>query len=169
MHMIYVDTEDYSGNFERELVAFATGCAHEDSHSGIHDIAGTARAQMQFGDWWQNHIKEHAGEDDEYPPCYANIAATPGWFNNGMGGHFRVGTPGVDVGGRHYPAYQSVSLAVREFPPADVWEEFQERLIEFCDNFYVQSAPSYNPHRLPITLTGVRHAEPSQRKKYGVS
>lgn len=159
MYMIYVDTEDYSGNFERELVAFATGCSHEYDHGGIEDIANTARSQMTFGEWWAHHIEEHQGDDDEYPELYANIAATPGWFNNGMGGHFKIGTPGVDVGGRHYPAYQSVSIAVRELPPADVWNEFQERLIEFCERFYVENPPAYNPHRTPITLTGVRQEE----------
>lgn len=160
MYMIYVDTEDYSGNFERELVAFATGCSHHDyDHQGIHAIANAARAQMKFGDWWKYHIQEHQGDDDEYPESYANIAPTPGWFNNGMGGDFKIGTPGVDVGGRHYPAYMSVSIAVDELPPADVWNEFQERLIEFCERFYVENPPAYNPHRTPITLTGVRQEE----------
>lgn len=168
MHVIYVDTEDYSGNFERELVAFATGCWHENDHSGIEQIAKNAHTDMAFGLWWQQNILEHVGTEKECP-AYANIAATPGWFNNGMGGHFKIGTPGVDIGGRHYPAYQSVSLAVRETPPEDVWEEFQERVIEFCERFYVQSAPSYNPHRLPITLTGVRTEQPtiSSRQKFG--
>lgn len=159
MYMIYVDTEDYSGNFERELVAFATGCSHEYDHGGIEKIANTARSQMTFGDWWRYHIEEHSGDDEDDPPCYANIAPTPGWFNNGMGGHFKIGDPGVDVGGHHYPAYQSVSIAVDELPPADVWNEFQERVIEFCERFYVENPPAYNPHRTPITLTGVRQEE----------
>jgi len=147
MYLLYVDTEDYSGNFERELIAFATGCAHDDyDHKGIHAIANTARTQMTFGDWWKYHIEEHQGDDDEYPASYANIALTPDRFENGSNG-------------QQYPAYQSVSVAVNGLPPAEVWNEFQERVIEFCERYYVDNPPAYETHREPITVIGVRQEE----------
>lgn len=155
MHLIYVDTLDYSGNFEREMVAYATGCA--DERAPQEDLANSARRDMRFGQWWADNIVAHVGPEKE-EACVANIAATPGWFNNGMGGHFQIGAVGVDIGGRHYPAYQSVSVAVRNLPPPEVWEEFQERVIDFCERVYAQTAPTWNPHRSAIGLTGVRTA-----------
>lgn len=51
-----------------------------------------------------------------------------------------------------------MSVAVRNLPPPEVWEEFQERVIDFCERVYAQTAPTWNPHRSAIGLTGVRTA-----------
>lgn len=65
--VLTVDTENYAGNFERELGAYCTGCVHEYDHSGI---AAAAAQEMRFGQWWVEHITAHQGVDEEYPPVY---------------------------------------------------------------------------------------------------
>lgn len=79
-----VDTDTYAGGFERELCAYMTGIIGEcgvgeeakrlfekDGHEPLEDLVG-------------------AYVPDEHGCCRpAAIQPTPGWFNDGMGGHYR--------------------------------------------------------------------------------
>ena len=65
MHRIIIDTEDYSGNFERPMVAFTTGCI--DDHSTMYEhVARNARSEMKFYDWWSKNIVAVADPQGEY-------------------------------------------------------------------------------------------------------
>ena len=88
MFIFVIDTEQYAGNFERELCAYLTG--------QIGDC--------QVGDDMAEKFKEEEGEklvekfDDliqrvSDEGCYRPVMIwyTEGWFNNGIGGHFRTG------------------------------------------------------------------------------
>ena len=92
-----IDTENYAGNFERQMCAYITG---ETGDCGV----GREEADLFQED-------EREGKDEDYEPfdldlvgsepddhgCFrpVKIYATPGWFNNGTGGHYRESEPGV--------------------------------------------------------------------------
>lgn len=163
MYMIYVDTEDHAGNFERELVAYATGCYGD---CGVGDgEAEDAREEMTHYAWWEQHMVMQ--EDDEYGAEMMRPAAihpTPGWVNNGRGWCVPASSPEAQDFERTYPAYLSVKMVVDQLPPKDVWEEFQERVIEFCETYFLTHWS--NSAKKPITLTGVRQeSAPTSKRK----
>jgi len=87
-YIFVIDTEQYAGNFERELVAHMTGQAGE---CGVgDDLAAAANKELpkDARAWFSNHVRQVA--DDENG-CHrpAAIWATPGWFNDGHGNHHR--------------------------------------------------------------------------------
>ena len=80
-----VDTEQYAGNFERELCAYVTG------HVGECGV-GDKQAELYRKETKREPIEGVIDLPDEHGchrPC--RIWPTPGWFNHGMGGHFREG------------------------------------------------------------------------------
>lgn len=89
-YILIVDTDSYSGNFEREMIAYATGlyCIRgERETQDFHDTFGEEKS-------WE--IAEYAMEvrdenDDDRRPEYAHIWPTPGVYNNGLGFHFYDG------------------------------------------------------------------------------
>ena len=163
MYHLIVDTENYSGSFERELVAYATGCFGE---CGVGDcLAEESRDEMTHHAWWEKHMVMQ--EDDEYGADMmrpASIHPTPGWVNNGRGWCVPAHSPEAQDFERTYPAYLSVKMVVDELPPKDVWEEFQERVIEFCETYFLTHWS--NSTKQPITLTGVRQeSAPTPKRK----
>ena len=90
LFILKIDTDSYSGNFEREMIAYATG---------LHCIRGERETQ-DFHDTYSEEksweIAEYAIEvrdpkDDDRRPEYAHIDVTPGVYNNGMGFHYYEG------------------------------------------------------------------------------
>lgn len=164
MHLLIVDTENHAGNFEREMVAYATGCYGD---CGVGDgEAQDAREEMTHYSWWEQHMVMQ--EDEEYGAEMMRPAAihpTPGWVNNGRGWCVPENSPEAQDFERTYPAYLSVKMVVKQLPPQDVWDEFQERVIEFCEQYYPTMC-SYKTEQ-PIVLTGVRQesAPTSKRKR----
>jgi len=83
-----VDTEQYAGNFERELCAYVTGRWDQETH-GRNEAAlyekETGKDPLEFV---EDRPVEH---DGYYNPAPQELFPTPGWFNNGMGGHFKDG------------------------------------------------------------------------------
>lgn len=86
--LFVIDTEDYAGNFERELCAFITGRVGE---CGVgDDCAVLFRQQVKdMGDEPFINIIEEADDHGCHRPCA--IYPTPGWFNDGMGGQYQIG------------------------------------------------------------------------------
>ena len=78
-----IDTKEYSGNFERELCAFVTGCVGE---CGVGDNCAAeylkAHKQLDF-------IDSVPDDNGCYRPC--SIIETPGVYNNGYGFHYTDG------------------------------------------------------------------------------
>lgn len=83
--IVVVDTEIYAGNFERELCAYVTGAIGECGVGG--EVARAAASEIVHIDWWRRHVRSEA--DDKGCRRPTSIWATPGWFNNGMGGNYR--------------------------------------------------------------------------------
>lgn len=81
---IIIDTEEYSGNFERELCAFLTG------HVGDCRVGDEFEHKNPLFD----SVISVPDENGCYRPC--EIYPTEGWFNNGVGKHFKNGSEGSD-------------------------------------------------------------------------
>lgn len=89
-YIFAIDTNEYAGNFEREMTAYITGQVGE---------CGVGQGLVPL------YVKETGDTDctayDEFiefrpddrngcrRPC--TIYPTPGWFNHGLGGHFKEG------------------------------------------------------------------------------
>lgn len=81
-YLLVIDTEQYAGNFERPLCAYLTGrigdCSVGDEYVNLLKNKPSFSNVFSVPD-------EHGCER----PCV--IFPIPGWFNNGLGGHFRDG------------------------------------------------------------------------------
>ena len=157
--VLTVDTENYAGNFERELGAYCTGCVHEYDHSGIAAIAAAAAQEMRFGQWWVEHITAHQGVDEEYPPVYFNVAETPRWVMDGCGADYPAGSAEAQKIAYPSPSLMSVSVAVWELPPAEVWAEFVQRAQDFCAQKYNDAVRARVCSPEAIVFTGARQEE----------
>jgi hypothetical protein len=89
--VVAIDTNEYSGNFEREMCAFITGQIGE---CGVGDRlileAREELAEDTFNntlEWIEESIVQESDDNGCYRPC--SIWPTPGWYNNGMGGHYK--------------------------------------------------------------------------------
>jgi len=95
-----IDTDDYAGNFERPLVAFVTGVVGE---CGVgKKQAAQAREEFEQtpeGEALASWFDENVTQVPDHTGCHrpAAIFATPGWFNDGMGGHYPLSMLGSDV------------------------------------------------------------------------
>lgn len=85
-----IDTEHYAGNFERELTSYITGqvgeCGVGDDMAKLYQSEVDEKDHDKF-DGWLDHRPDE--DDGCCRPCA--IYPTPGWFNHGMGEHFRKG------------------------------------------------------------------------------
>lgn len=84
--LLVIDTNQYSGNFERELCAYVTGQIG-DCEVG-EELADEAKESMEHLAWWDSHIKQVEDEDhsEVFRPCA--IYENPDYFNDGYGGHY---------------------------------------------------------------------------------
>ena len=85
-----IDTESYAGNFEREMCAHLTGIVGEcgvgdDMAPYYHKETGEKVSRFEG-------LLEQRNDEGCRRPC--SIWPTPGWFNHGMGGEFRLGEDG---------------------------------------------------------------------------
>ena len=83
-HIFIIDTDSYSGNFERQMCAFITG-ATGDCGVGKHEAE---IFQKENQDEYYNFDEYTELEPDErgtYRPC--SIWMTPGYWNDGLGNH----------------------------------------------------------------------------------
>lgn len=101
-----VDTEQYAGNFERDMCAFMTGMIGECG-VGVEEarLFYEQRGLVEEGFDWKGVNLQCSYEDFKNPfsdfittrgdehGCQrpTSLWTTPGWFNHGMGGHFRDG------------------------------------------------------------------------------
>lgn len=90
-YLLVIDTDQYAGNFERQLTGFCTG-----QHDGTH---GDLEAK-DFDDYVEDADLDNGWEhkiitnpDDNGYDRVCSIFPTPGRFNNGMGHHYSEGDP----------------------------------------------------------------------------
>jgi hypothetical protein len=109
-HILVIDTDSYSGNFEREMTGFVTGVEREELYD--RGSAGKTRELhpelAAYFDKWSEVIIGDYVFDDEYGDQVCGIMPTPGWSNNGRGHHTKL-EPSEK---RYCPAYQSVGIAL---------------------------------------------------------
>ena len=78
---------NYAGNFEREICAYVTGQVG-DCEVG-QDISQMFSKDIKYLSWWQENIVQQQDSNSDYVILRpVQIEPTPGWFNNGMGGHY---------------------------------------------------------------------------------
>src|SRR5271156_1981169 len=82
-YIFIVDTDAYAGNFERELCAYMTGVLGE---CGIGEEAKKLYEKDGF-EPLKNLVTQVPDDHGYWRPCA--IQVTPGWFNDGYGGHYR--------------------------------------------------------------------------------
>lgn len=151
---LVVDTENYAGNFERQLTAYCTGVVG-DCNVGNREASDF---RSDIGDELRNHLYHDLlyfkiDEHDCARPC--SIWSTSGWFNNGVGGYFRDGQEneaedhrnayyeknkmgGVKVPFSKYPAYLSVIVYFEKKPDNGFFEIFKTRAIEYCEKHEIK-------------------------------
>lgn len=155
-YVFVVDTDSYAGNFERPLVAYISGhvgdCGVGDTEAEI----ATQELSSEVADWLDNNVTCVNDDGCSRP---AAIWPTPGWFNDGLGDHFKDDhdwagvvrryndkvTRGsysddhkadlIERGPGRYPACQSVAMYLLEAPPANVFAVLCERALKYAAGY----------------------------------
>lgn len=80
-----IDTEQYAGQFERDMCAYMTGQPGDADTDEISAFQAEVLPSLaaQVGALVGYFADEHG------PRGPADILPTPGWFNHGLGGHYR--------------------------------------------------------------------------------
>lgn len=153
---VVIDTDSYSGNFERELASYITGIPQirgEHLVKEIHEAYGFN--SKVYGNEWDEHPENpffglFEYTDGEYGPELAHIHPTPGWGNDGNGKHKRIKV-GCSSDKKNYPfpAYQSVIMGCFEKPT----REQIEILREWSERFF---AKNLRPWLGSVKLLGIR-------------
>lgn len=97
-YILVVDTDRYSGNFERQLAGYATGICDEERHHGLEQAK---EAEVEHPDMIRAlRAKSLEVRHHDYGMVTNTIRATPGRLNNGAGFHYTPGGPEVDQDAR---------------------------------------------------------------------
>jgi len=96
-----VDTDTYSGNFERPMCAYMTG---KIGDCEVGSAAAEVFHEEVSGDPFESRIIQNC-EDGCYRPV--QTWPTPGWFNNGLGKHYREEEYHSQ---NRWPAHQSILI-----------------------------------------------------------
>lgn len=108
--LLIIDTSEYAGNFERELVAYMVGCVGEDDvGSAIAEAACAAleSAGIELPD-------PISFTDDKGVSRPATIYPTPGWFNDGLGNEWPDDADPADVQAKYDEAVRSQADETRK-------------------------------------------------------
>jgi len=153
-----IDTENYAGNFEREMCAYITG---QVGDCGVgEELAISYNKDIQNLYWFNEHVYKKNDPDDGCSRP-VNISVTPGWFNNGHGVHIRENNIPAP---NKYPAYLSIEINIDEMPTSEIIDEVIARAKRFCtnrDDIY-EKANLYlteTAKNKPLTYTGFRIVE----------
>jgi hypothetical protein len=129
-YILVIDTEQYAGNFHRELTAWCTG---------VIEACGTGKAEAaQFSRDTGIEYIESVGVCDVASASI--ILPTPGWSTNGQGQHRRETSGG-------YPACLSVGILLATMPSPENVALLQQRALAY------RPLSALDP---PITVTGFR-------------
>ncbi len=157
--LFVIDTEQYSGNFEREMGAYLTGVLGPYFPGGSEDFA-----ELYFNETGdkkgRSRFKVLLGEheyDGEHEPDYVAIWPTPGWWNNGSGKHYRDEDFEKVQATRKkpvvkYTAYQSVALIFVSRPTDEQLDLLDKRARAFPEAHRADRGL----RKASITVTGTR-------------
>lgn len=141
-YILVIDTDAYSGNFERQICGFTTGIVDDDRYHGI------AEAEATMAAYPISHAIRAKGTTvphEEYGDVSNTIRPTPGRLNNGMGEHFDA-APGQ----KGWPAYESVAIFFKEPLTADEMAFVRQRAAE-----YAATQKSFGGEPEPFTIRDV--------------
>lgn len=165
-YIIIVDTDKYSGNFEREMFGYVTGVICENVYD--RGCAKQARENdykdcKEYFDWWAVNVSEYVF-DDEYGEMPVGIVPTPGYYNDGNGKHYKENENKKVKSKKKWPAYQSVGIAVSVELPQNVLDTFKKRVYDFCSN----RKKNFTNELDQIGVIGFRILKEEQRHSYDV-
>lgn len=143
-----IDTDQYSGNFEREMCAYVTGAV------------GECRVGNKEADLFKEEVNDDQLTDktlwvaDDDSPCYrpASPWPSPGRHNDGHGRHF---DDTVETDGHKWPAYESVAIFFCEKPTAEDIASMKERAYKYVQYAY-DTRRDYQMHVPKINIKGFR-------------
>jgi len=152
--LFVIDTDSYSGNFERELTAYCTG---QTGDCGVGSNISN-KFQEDFTEIYKNIekiIKTKSNDYGYFRPC--KIWPTPGYWNDGMGNHWKdedwdtekvikafneelklykkshhsyIGSKNI----QKYAAYQSVAIFFAKKPSDKIINFIKKRAIEYLES-----------------------------------
>ena len=139
---LVIDTEQYAGNFERALTAACTGVSDETCNDA--DELAASYDGPDLGDVIGGTMDDHGN----WRRC--EIWPTPGWGNDGNGGHYRV-TPDRPA---KYAAYMSVRIPLLR----PLKRKELDGVITRARSLAATGGPVRNGYQmtLPFTVTGFR-------------
>lgn len=130
-----IDTDEYAGNFERELCAYVIGKVDWSYVSNPYDTAGGDYLKMfdkdcgiELEDLSDTRISDPGDDGITRAPC--DLAPTPGWSNDGHGNEYKVRPNSKKYSFKH-PAYRSVAIFLRRKPSDEELAELVKRALEF--------------------------------------
>lgn len=130
-YIFIVDTEQYSGNFERKMGAAMTGMVGEYFPSKVKKYTKLPPAcSDEFADGLQDKLGLAGRHNDYNAESYVSIWPTPGWFNDGNGVEYRAADKKA-ASLEKFPAYLSVAIFFDEKPNAKEIEFMKKRAREF--------------------------------------
>jgi len=164
-YIFVIDTEMYSGNFEREMCAFCTGQIG-DCGSG-EETAKSFEEEFLIEFEAFEEIIRNVPDDGCYRPV--SIYTTPGYLNDGLGGHYKESEKGSEAvrirytkeRAQHFDdddddkepgefqAYQSVAIFFDEQPSDELVSFMIKRAKEF-------KAGHFEEHKHEVPIIGFR-------------
>lgn len=153
--LFVIDTDTYSGNFERPLCGYITGrygdCEVGKSEAELFMEESCDSVDLDVVVEPYNNVGYMADEHGTQRPV--TIFPTPGRWNDGSGGHFDI-VPGEDHG-TMWPAYESVAICFETKPTDDQIKSMKARSQDFCKMYASQQMQRYN-QKVNITIKGFR-------------
>jgi hypothetical protein len=129
---LIIDTEQYSGNFERKMTGYITG---SDDYGELYDKGASVRSRESHPElaeyvaaWQETYASRHMF-DVEYGATICGIWLTPGWSNNGRGKCTKL-TEGQKM---HCGSYQSVAIAIHEMLPESMLVVVKQLVEEYAE------------------------------------
>jgi len=142
-----VDTDEYAGNFERDLVAYMTGQVGECE-------VGEECAEKYREAGLKEDVYVISQPDDHGCMRPASIFPNPDWWNDGKGNHKRWSEAAPK--GKTWPAYYSVVAWLGKRPPEKTLALWAARAKEFSLNPQACGCNQFVPK---FNITGVRLIE----------
>lgn len=166
---IVIDTDSYSGNFEREMGAFVTGQETVRGERFMDEIRKHFGFNSKLrGAYWEDDPRNPFANlfmqwPGEHGDELAHIEPTPGFGNDGKGNHARVDSPAKKKKYK-WPAYQSVIMRCFERPSKEQIKILKEWAFKFSERSkapkgaWVEAREERDPfHFKPaINILGIR-------------
>lgn len=131
---LIVDTNQYAGNFERQMCAYMTGVLGQCGVGKKEMLIAQQELtddQLSMFEGLLAHVTDERG-------CKrpAEIAPNPRWINDGMGNHYRIDS---DAFTRYRcPAYMSVGVWLKVMPDQEMLKLMMNRASLYADKHGIQ-------------------------------